>query len=342
MTANQTDYPDTAVSRQDFLIDGEPGLQLFVRAVRATAAAQDDRVPILLLHGARVPGLASFDLAVPGGSLAADLALAGHPAYVMDARGYGGSTRPTQMSEPPEANPPLARSAEVARDIHAVVRWIGQRHTNRPLAALGWATGGQWLGYYATLYPERLSHLILFNALYGGSPDHPSIGRGSDLEDPQHPGRFNRAENGAYRYNSAASLMGGWNNSIPLADKSEWYDPAVAAAYQAAALASDPTSASREPASFRSPLGALEDSFYLASGRQLWDASLIRTRTLYLRSERDFWSRPADPDLFAARAAHAPEVRLVTLPDATHHVHLDRPERGRAHFLQEVLAFLSP
>lgn len=338
MASNETTPMNTDLHRQDFLIEGEPGIQLFVREVRA--AAGGDRVPILLLHGARVPGLGSFDLGVPGGSLAADLALAGHPAYIMDARGYGGSTRPPAMAEPPEANPPLVRSAEVARDINAVAVWIAQRHNGRPIAALGWATGGQWLGYYATHHPERLSHLILFNALYGGSPTHPSIGRGSDLEDPQHPGHFNRAENGAYRYNTAASLMGGWNNSIPLADKTQWYDPAVATAYQAAALASDPTSNARTTASFRSPLGALEDSFYLASGRQLWDASLIRTRTLYLRSERDFWSRAEDPQLFAAHATHAPEVRVIILPDATHHVHLDRPERGRARFLREVIAFI--
>ena len=328
------------VHRQDFFVASEPGVRLFVREVRAGEAAGSGRAPVLLLHGARVPGCPSFDLDVPGGSLAADLALAGHTAYVMDARGYGRSTRPPEMEQPREATPPLVRSPEVVRDIAAVVEAIRQRHGGAPVALLGWATGGFWCGHYATLYPERIGRLILYNSLYGGIPGHPAIGPGSDLEDPREPGRFNRAEYGAYRFNTAASLLPSWDNTIPVEDKNQWHDPAVVAAYQAAALASDPTCGSRTPASFRSPTGALEDSFYLAAGRQLWDASLIRTPTLLLRSERDFWSRPGDPQRFVEHAVHAPDVRSVTIPDATHYVHLDRPERGRDLFLREVLAFL--
>lgn len=327
--------------RRDFTVQSEPGIDLFVREVHAAANNEATRVPILLLHGARVPGLGSFDLPVPGGSLAEDLALAGHTVYIMDARGYGGSTRPPAMDAPPEGVPPLVRSVEVTRDIDAVARLIGERH-GRPIAAFGWATGGQWLGLYATLHPERLSHLILCNSLYGGIPDHPGFGRGSDIEDPNQSGRFNRAENGAYSFNLVPSLARAWKATIPIEQKEEWYDAVVVAAYERAALASDPTSGTREPASFRAPLGALEDSFYLASGRQLWDASLIRTPTLYLRGERDFWSRAADPQLFAAHAVSAPIVRLVSIPGATHFVHLDRPERGRAQLLREVLDFIAP
>ncbi len=85
----------------------------------------------------------------------------------------------------------------------------------------------------------------------------------------------------------------------------------------------------------------MEDSFYLAIGRQLWDASLIRVPTLILRSERDFWSRLQDAELLAEHLVHAPRVRKVTLPDATHYVHLDRPERGRSAFIKEVVSCLS-
>ncbi|WP_431899960.1 hypothetical protein [Nonomuraea sp. bgisy101] len=72
------------------------------------------------------------------------------------------------------------------------------------------------------------------------------------------------------RLNTADSLFPSWDRSIPSKDKTTWRDPAVADAYVKAALASDPTSASRTHASFRSPSGALEDSFYLAPtlGRQ--------------------------------------------------------------------------
>ncbi|MFI7062963.1 alpha/beta fold hydrolase [Kribbella sp. NPDC050124] len=104
---------------------------------------------------------------------------------------------------------------------------------------------------------------------------------------------------------------------------------------------SDPTSSTRTPASFRAPSGAMEDSFYLATGRQLWDASLITARTLILRSEYDFWSRPGDVALLTDHLVHAKTVRSVRLAEATHYAHLDRAERGRAQFLTEVRSFLA-
>ena len=38
---------------------------------------------------------------------------------------------------------------------------------------------------------------------------------------------------------------------------------------------------------------------------------------------------------------NAAEVETVTIPNATHHVHLDRGERGRDAFLEAVTVFLS-
>jgi len=331
---------EAEVERSDHLVQTPDGMRLFVREVTLPGATADGKPPIVLLHGARVPGLASFDLPVPGGSLAADLARAGHAVYVMDARGYGGSTRPAEMNRPGEGRPPLVRTPEVARDVDAVVDWVRTRRSVERVAFLGWATGGHWGGYYATLHSDKLSHLVMHNTLYGAG-QHPTLGPGSDLEDPRAPGRFNDELFGAYRYSTAASLFGPWDRSIPTQDKATWRDPAVATAYAEAALASDPTSAERTPPSFRAPSGALEDSFYLASGRPLWDASLIRCATLVVASERDFWARPEDRERLRAHLVRAPRAEIVVLPGATHFVHLDRAERGRDAFLSAVLAFLS-
>ncbi len=329
------------IIREEFFITSDPEIQIFVREVKDSETQHQQKGPILLLHGARVPGVASFDLDVANGSLAADLASHGYIVYVMDARGYGNSSRPPEMEQPPEKNPPLTRSSEVVRDITAVVEWIRRRLGVERVALLGWATGAHWHGYYTALYSDRVSHLILYNTLYGGTSDHPTLGHGSASEDSNHPGRFNIAATGAYRFNTAAGLLPSWDQSIPLQDKAQWRDPVVAQAYVTAALASDPTSTTRTPPSFRAPIGALEDSFYLATGRQLWDASLIGVPTLILRSERDFWSRPQDAELLAEHLVHAPRVRKVTLLDATHFAHLDRPEYGRDAFLKEVLSFLT-
>jgi len=155
------------VERHDFTIESEPGIDLFVREVRDTPSPGG--VPVVLVHGARVSGIASFDLAVPGGSVAEDLALAGHRVFVMDARGYGRSTRPAEMNGDPADCPPLVRSSEVVRDLAGVVRAVRDRTGAAQIALLGWATGGMWVGHYATLYPDTVSHLVLYNALYGGT-----------------------------------------------------------------------------------------------------------------------------------------------------------------------------
>ena len=327
------------IDRNDFYVSGDSKARLFVRQVVGHDSKGSQ--PILLIHGARVPGLASFDLQVPGGSLAQDLAQRGFDVYVMDVRGYGNSTRPKEMSDPPGSHAPLVRSNQAARDIAAVVDWIREHKRLDKVALLGWASGGQWAGYYAALYPERVSTLIMLNSLYGGSAKHPLLGHGSDMEDPQHPGRFNTASCGAYRLNPEASLTAAWDRSIPTENKTAWRDPAVAKAYVDAALASDPTSSQRTPRSFRSPCGALEDSFYMAIGRQLWDASLVTAPTLLLRSERDFWSRPEDLQALAEHLVHAARIKTVLIPDATHFVHLDRAEHGRTLLLNEISEFVA-
>jgi pimeloyl-ACP methyl ester carboxylesterase len=136
-------------------------------------------------------------------------------------------------------------------------------------------------------------------------------------------------------------LLRVWDQSIPVPNKAAWRDPAVAKAYAAVALASDATSGNRTPPSFRSPCGAMEDSFYLATGRQLWDASLITAPTLVLASELDFWSRVEDRELLQAHLVHAPRVKVVVLKGATHFVHLDRPDHGRAQLVDEIVGFVS-
>lgn len=141
--------------------------------------------------------------------------------------------------------------------------------------------------------------------------------------------------------NDAALLFRPWNHGIPTQDKGEWRDPIVAQAYVAAALASDPTAELRNPPSFRSPCGAMEDSFYLATGRQLWDASLITAPTLVLASQRDFWARAEDRENLSADLMHSPRVQVVVIPDATHFVHLDRPKRGRKLLLETIKTFLT-
>ncbi|MFJ6676650.1 alpha/beta hydrolase [Actinosynnema sp. NPDC091369] len=320
--------------RKDWKVRGDAG-HLGVREVRPARSARGR--PVLLLSGARVPGIASFDLPVPGGSLAADLAREGHRVFIVDARGYGASDRPPALDAPPSANPPAVTGEQVVRDIAAVVEWVPATTRHRRVDLVGWATGGHWAAWYASGHPDRVEHLVVLNSLYGATDGHPVLGRGSDHEDPARPGHFDDARHGAYRLATGPGLLGGWDASIPLDDKSAWRDPRVATTYVEHALASDPTSADREPPAFRAPTGALKDSFHLATGRRLWHAGTITARTLVLSGELDFWSRADDVTTVVADLRQARDVRAVHLERATHFVHLDRAERGRDRLLDEVL-----
>jgi pimeloyl-ACP methyl ester carboxylesterase len=327
-----------AISRRDFFLASDAGIDLAVREVR-TEPLQGASPALILLHGARVPGIPSFDLPVPHGSLAADLAAAGYRVFLMDARGYGGSTRIGQDGD--TTGEPLVRSDEVVRDIDAVMTEVKGSMGAPRVALMGWATGGHWVGMYASRHPQAASHVILYNSLYGGHAGHTMLGSGGPLSDPSDPMRFDVSKSGAFGFNTAASLSPSWDASIPIEDKPRWRDPQLLEAYQSSALASDATSNQRVPPSFRAPMGAMADSFELASGRKLWNAATIEASVLVIRSGNDFWSRPEDlldlqHDLIRARS-----VRAVTIPEATHYAHLDRPPRGRDLLMEEVLGFLA-
>lgn len=333
--SQQNELSSSALSREDVFVESDPGIEIFVREV--VSSSPPTGVPILVIHGGGPGGIASFDLDVPGYSLAADFAQTGHQAYVMNVRGWERSTRPSVLAEPADRNPPAVTSEEAVRDIGAVVEWIRDRTEQPQVALIGWATGGHWAGMYTTRHNERVSHLIMLNSLYGVAAPWALTER---FENPDEPGTFNTG-GGAYRLVDYEGFLRGWNNSIPVDDKSLWREPAVADAYARTAVQLDPTSQTRTPSSARIPTAYREESFNLAQGYQYWEAHDISTPTLFIRGELDFWSRPEDASALASELVNAPVVQTITIPDATHYLFNDRPERGRNQFIQETLSFLN-
>jgi hypothetical protein len=174
-------------------VDVDSGVRLFVREVMIPAGVgYRTGEPIFLLHGARVSGLASFDLSVPGGSIAADLAKLGFDVYVMDVRGYGRSTRAKEMDEQPSSHAPLVRSNQSARDISAVVDSIRHR---RGVAVLFFSAGDRRTMGRLLCQPVFGEGWRLFSRIRGiqANSQHALIGHSTDSEGPAHPGRFNQA-----------------------------------------------------------------------------------------------------------------------------------------------------
>ncbi len=324
-----------AFMRGDFSVVSEPGIELFVREVRASPTLEIG-VPVLLIHGAGPGSLANFDLAVPGYSLAENIAGAGHVVYLMDVRGFGNSVRPASMDSTEDAAPPAVNSGEAVKDISAVVDWILKRGRGTKVALFGLGAGGHWASMYTVNHNDKVSHLILLNTMYGVKAPWPW---GKTFADPRNPEAFNPSA-GACRLISAADLMAEWDSEIPIKDKAKWHDPRVTVAYVNLALAGDKTANSRKPPSLRVPAGVFKDHFEMSQGKKFWDAKDLLVPTLYARGTRDRWSRPEDLQALNTDLVRAPRKQVIVIHEATSYLHLDRPEKGRAPFIHEVLLFL--
>ncbi len=323
----------STVSRTDSLVPGGSDATLFVREVRTAAPS---RVPVLLVHGGGGGGLASFDVDVPGYSLAEDLATAGHLVYVMDIRGWGRSSRPAALQSTDPRTPPAVTSDEVVEDIAAIVDWIRSRTNVTRIALVGHASGGHWAGMYAARHPNVVSHLVMVNSMYSVKAPWALA---KAMQDPQNPGVFNPTA-GVCRVADAAALLANWNANIPDDDKSVWRDPRVADAYVQATIGPDPSANNRTPPAACLPRGFQRDHFEMAQGKTFWRAADVRATTLVIRGARDHWSRREDVAALRAGLTTAPRVDVLEIPNATHFVFLDRPERGRQVFLDHVRRFL--
>lgn len=328
------------VERRDFQVTTRDGFRIAIREVRSSGPA--DRVPMVLIHGTRIPGISEFDLPVPNGSLAADLAEKGHVVYIVDARGYGGSDRPAEMDEPPKPNAPsLCRSAEIVRDVEAAVDHLLAATGQAKVGLLGWGVGGTIMGLYATLNPEKISHLIGYDMVYGGVGGHPYIKIGSQWDDPDQPGRFNKAVFGNYVWNSLELLDAHWNRLIPVEDKDSWRDPAMFAAFRQALIDGDPKGAKMAPPMYRSPNGMLEDLWTMACrGETFFNATSLYCKVMIVRAEHDELCRQEDMEALVDDLVNAEAVDYFYQPGTTHYILLDRPEHGRDALLARMDEFL--
>jgi pimeloyl-ACP methyl ester carboxylesterase len=254
---------------------------------------------------------------------------------MFDKRNYGFSTRERAMDEPATANRPVSRSYLVIRDIAAVVDHIHAKNHVSRVTLIGWSWGAMTAGYYTSLHSEKVRKLVLYAPLYD-NPLHTNLGAGTSLQDKRVPWQFNYSL-GAYRLGTAEANNKRWDGEIPVQDKTEYREQGVQDAFNAAALATDPTSNTRNPPALRAPNGVLEDSFYQATGRRMWNAANIYVPTLVIAGEDDTWSFPLDREGLMRDLTNAPEKKHVTLPHATHFVLF---EKQRFRFFEEVDSFL--
>ncbi len=325
------------IVKNDTQIDAlDPGIKLFVREKMAEGNTRfTDQNVVLFLHGATAPSTCDFDLSYKDFSWADWMVKRGYVVFMGDYRNYGYSTREPAMDEPPAKNRPVTRSFLALRDIEAMVNHIKAKRGVKKVTLIGWSWGAMTAGYYASLHSENVHKLVLYAPLYN-FPDHTNLGPGSGLQNKRKPLEFNFGL-GAYRLASEAANTGRWNGEIPVENKDEYRDPAVAVEFWKECMATDPSSGTRTPPSLRAPNGVLEDSFYQATGRPIWNAANIYAPTLVIAGAFDTWSFPEDREGLMRDLVHAPAKKSVLIPNATHFVLFEKP---RFQFFEEILKFI--
>ena len=328
---------DMRIAKSDTNIDAlDPGIKLFVREKMAEGNTTfTDQNIVLFLHGATAPSTCDFDLSYKDYSWADWMVKRGFVVYMGDYRNYGLSTREPAMDEPAAKNQPVTRSYLAMRDIAAMVDHIKAKRGVKKVTLIGWSWGAMMAGYYASLHSENVHKLVLYAPLYNFA-EHTNLGAGSGLQNKRKPHEFNFAL-GAYRLASEAANTARWNGEIPVENKDEYRDPAVTVEFWKECMATDPTSGTRNPPSLRAPNGVLEDSFYQATGRPLWNAANIYAPTLVIAGQFDTWSFPEDREGLMRELVHAPVKKSVLIPNATHFVLFEKP---RFEFFEEIAKFL--
>jgi len=112
----------------------DPGIEIYVRNKRpADMTSFRLERTLLYVHGATYPASTAFDLPLDGQSWMDYIAARGYDVYLLDIRGYGKSTRPKEMSEDPQTNPPIVRADTAVKDIGTAVEFIlTRRNIPRP------------------------------------------------------------------------------------------------------------------------------------------------------------------------------------------------------------------
>jgi len=294
----------------------DPGIELHLHRKHAAGAGKI----VLFVHGATFPATSTFDVPLPRRSWMDELALGGADVYALDIRGYGGSTRPPAMSQPPEANPPFARAAEAVRDISAAVDFILKRRGAPRISLVGWSMGTTFMGKYASLNPGKVEKLVLYAPVW----HEPS------LKAPPYSGAWRAGTRESVRGFAAAGIP---KDRVEQVSPTEWYDK-----WWQANLATDPEGAKRTPPVIRAPNGVMRDlNESWAKGNPTYDAAAIRARTLLVVGEWDVITPPEQGLALFKRLTGARERRVVVLSEGSHCIGI---EKNRMSLIREVQGFL--
>jgi pimeloyl-ACP methyl ester carboxylesterase len=312
-------------STDTMIPSGDAGIQLFVRNKHLAGKESSPDKILLFVHGATYPAETAFDLPIEGVSMMDLIASRGYDVYLVDVRGYGRSTRPPEMSQPPAANKPIVSTQVAAHDLGVAVDYILKKRKVFKINVMGWSWGTSISGLYTSGHNDKVSKLVLYAPQW-------------IRNEPPAPVAANAPPMGAYRLVSKESAKARWLKGVAEDKQAGLIPPGVFDAWANATWATDPESSKQNPPMLRAPNGVFEDSLnYWSAGKAQYDPGKITVPTLLLHAEWDADLPSYQAQAYFAQLKNTPYKRLIELSEGTHTVMM---EKNRMQFFHELMGFL--
>lgn len=314
-----------ALAVDDFHVPSKAaGVELFVRNKRQAGMQTfaSDRI-VLFVHGATFPSESTFDLSLDGLSWMDFIARAGYDVYLLDVRGYGGSTRPATTPEPPGRGSPIATLAEAVDDVDAAVDFIRRRRNVERIHLIGWSWGTAIMGRYAATHGDKVDRLVLYAPLWQRRAE-PLSTRGVDVKSP-------------YRLVNVAAVKSRWLAGVAQEKQEQLIPRGWFETWVTATLATDPWGSRQTPPVIRAPNGVFAELQPQGEWVPPYDPAAITAPTFLIKAEWD-----ADTPSYMAQTlfpllVNTPRKQYVEIGEGTHSIML---ERNRMQLFRNVQAFL--
>jgi pimeloyl-ACP methyl ester carboxylesterase len=327
--------PPFALATEEFMVDAsDPGVRLYVRNKHPVDLTQVPAGHILLyVHGATQPSEATFDLPLEGTSWMDYIASRGWDVYLMDARGYGGSTRSPELLQSDAIEAPIVSTDIKVRDAEAVVDFILRRRGVSRISLLGWSWGTVVAGAYAATHADKVGSLILHAPVWCQGPckfDPHAQARSDSINTSR--------ELGPVVESSMAGARNRMQAGVPYDQRDELLPPESFAAWSTAALATDPVGAAKALPVLRVPPGVSQDSqAYWDQGKPYYDPGKITAPTLVVVAEWDDSTPPAGAKALYDSIANSADRQFVELKKGSHMMLLEKNRKSLFEAVQQFL-----
>ncbi|MGB3634017.1 MAG: alpha/beta fold hydrolase [Rubrobacteraceae bacterium] len=290
---------------QLFIPSDTPGIELHLRNKRpATMTAFSAEKTIVMVHGASFSSGSLYDVSLGGLSFMDYLAAAGYDVYGLDVRGYGLSTRPPEMEQPADENPPVGNTGVAIADLATAVDYVLERRGIEKVNIFGMSWGGTVVGAYTSANNDKVHKLTVLAPQWV-----------SDVRIPLDPG----GPLDSYRLIPVRESESRWLNTAPEHGRDTLIPEGWFEQWADTSLAEDPWSTGRAPDSLRASSGPIQDiRDYWNADRRYYEPSQIRVPVLLIHGEWDF-DVPINLALaFFGELKNAPYRRWVEIGEATH------------------------